>query len=76
MSMSFKDRYVIAPGFESMFDQKDLKDILFHEALIIQMKILSAMENSFTHPISKKDLASKLNTSPSYITQLYRGDNL
>lgn len=76
MIMSFKRKFDIAPGFEKMFEHTSAKDSIEHGAKIIQMKILSAMENAFSHPITKKELAIKLNTSASYITQLYRGDKL
>lgn len=75
-NMTFKKKYTIAHGFEKMFEMKDGREEHLHDAKIIQMKILIALEDSFTTPISKKELAVKLNTSPSYITQLYRGDKL
>lgn len=76
MSMTFKKKFSIAPGFERMFEFDNEVDSWVHDAKIIQMKILNAMENSVAMPETKKELAKKLNTSASYITQLYRGDKL
>ena len=41
------------------------------------MRFLSELEKlNCEKPLKKKDLAKAINTSPSYITQLYRGDKL
>jgi len=59
-----------------MFEFESLKEELLHDAKIIQMKILHALAEYLTEPIIKKELAQLLETSPSYITQLYNGDKL
>lgn len=74
--MNFKKKYKIAPGFEKMFEFESPKDELLHDAKILQMKILHALAEYLTEPITKKELAQLLETSPSYITQLYNGDKL
>ena len=74
--MNFSKKYKIAPGFEKMFEFESPKEELLHNAKIIQMKILHALADFLTEPITKKELAQMLHTSPSYITQLYNGDKL
>lgn len=74
--MNFSKKYKIAPGFEKMFEFESTKEELLHDAKIIQMKILHALTEYLTEPITKKELAQLLETSPSYITQLYNGDKL
>ena len=76
MTMNFSKKYKIAPGFEKMFEFESPKEELLHDAKIIQMKILHALTEYLTEPITKKELAQLLETSPSYITQLYNGDKL
>jgi plasmid maintenance system antidote protein VapI len=74
--MNFSKKYKIAPGFEKMFEFESPNEELLHDAKIIQMKILHALAEYLTEPITKKELAQLLETSPSYITQLYNGDKL
>ena len=74
--MNFSKKYKIAQGFEKMFEFESPKEELLHDAKIIQMKILHALAEYLTQPITKKELAQLLETSPSYITQLYNGDKL
>jgi transcriptional regulator with XRE-family HTH domain len=75
--MKFKDKYNIAPEFESLFTSKSKEDELEHEAKMIMFRFLSEFEKlNCDKPIKKKDLAKAINTSASYITQLYRGDKL
>jgi plasmid maintenance system antidote protein VapI len=76
MTMNFSKKYKIATGFEKMFEFESLKEELLHDAKIIQMKILHALAEYLIEPITKKELAQLLETSPSYITQLYNGDKL
>ena len=45
-----------------------------HDSKILMFKFLSIIENEMAlRNMSKKELANQLNTSPSYITQLFRG---
>lgn len=75
--MKFKDKYNIAPEFESLFTSKSKEDELEHEAKMIMFRFLSELEKlNSEKPLKKKDLAKAINTSASYITQLYRGDKL
>jgi len=75
--MKFKDKYTVSNEFENLFSFKDEKEELDHEAHIIMFRFLSELENfSGTKSLKRKELAAKLGVSPSYITQLYKGDKL
>lgn len=74
--MKFKDRYNIAPEFESLFAFKNENEEIEHEAKMIMTRFLSEIEKLHDAPIVKKDLAKKLGTSASFITQLFNGDKL
>lgn len=75
--MKFKEKYDIAPKFEALFSFKSAAEELEHEAQMIMFRFLSELEkiNSET-PIKKKELAKKIGTSASFITQLYQGNKL
>jgi hypothetical protein len=75
--MKFKDKYDIAPEFENLFSFKTKEEELEHEAKMIMFRFLSELEKLNTEkPIKKKELANAINTSASFITQLYQGDKL
>jgi len=75
--MKFKDKYEISPEFESLFSFKTKEEELEHEAKMIMFRFFSELENfAGQHPIKKKELAKAIQTSASYITQLYQGDKL
>jgi len=53
---------------------KNVEGKVEHDAKILMFKFLSIVEQEMKiRNMTKKDLAHKLNTSPSYITQLFRG---
>ena len=75
--MKFKDKYNIDPEFESVFTEKNKEEELEHEAKMIMFRFLNELEKlNPEKPLKKKDLAQAINTSASFITQLYRGDKL
>jgi transcriptional regulator with XRE-family HTH domain len=76
--MKFKDKYVISKEFENLFSFQDEKEELDHEARMLMFRFLSEIEknNIGSKILKNKDLAKKLGVSPSYITQLLRGDKL
>lgn len=75
--MKFKDKYDIAPEFENLFSFKNKEEELEHEAKMIMFRFLSELDKLFAEkPIRKKELAEAINTSASFVTQLYRGDKL
>ncbi|MCA6387341.1 MAG: helix-turn-helix domain-containing protein [Cytophagales bacterium] len=75
--MKFKEKYDIAPEFENLFAFKNKEEELEHEAKMIMFRFLSELDKLFAEkPILKKELAKAINTSASFITQLYQGDKL
>jgi len=75
--MKFKEKYNINPEFKNLFTPQSKEEEFEHEAKMIMMRFLSELEKlNCEKPLKKKDLAKAINTSPSYITQLYRGDKL
>lgn len=75
--MKFKDKYNVAPEYETLFDFKNKEEELEHEAKMIMFRFLSELEKlSGENPIKKKELAKAIATSPSFVTQLYQGDKL
>jgi plasmid maintenance system antidote protein VapI len=77
MNTKLNKDFVIAPGFEKLFEFETADDANIHQAKIIMMKFLHEMEKSLgKQPLKKKELAAILGVSPSYVTQLYNGDKL
>ena len=76
--MRYKDKYKISKEFEGLFTFSDEKEELDHEAYMIMFRFLSEIEKYQVagKDLKKKELASKLGVSPSYITQLFNGDKL
>ena len=67
-SRELKARFDKIMAFESNEDQ------LEHESKILMFKFLSLIEHEMEKSeMSKKELAELLNTSASYITQIFRG---
>jgi transcriptional regulator with XRE-family HTH domain len=75
--MNLKNKYKVNPEFEDLFSFADKDDELEHEAKMIMFRFLSELEKMAEDgKIKKKDLAKKIGTSASYITQLFNGDKL
>lgn len=75
--MNFKNKYKVSPEFAHLFSFKDDQEKIEHEAKMLMFSFLSALEKlNGGKPIKRKDLAKAIKTSPSYVTQLYRGDKL
>jgi transcriptional regulator with XRE-family HTH domain len=75
--MKFKEKFNINAEFEGLFTEKSKEEELEHEAKMIMFRFLNELEKmNSDNPIKKKDLAKAINTSASFITQLYRGDKL
>lgn len=76
--MKFKEKYTISKEFKDLFTFQDEKEELDHEAHMIMFRFLSEVEeyHSGGKNIKRNELASKLKVSPSYITQLFKGDKL
>lgn len=75
--MKFKEKYNINPEFESIFEFNSEKDELKHDAKILMFRFLSEIEKlSDNGKLAKKELAAAINTSGSFITQLFKGDKI
>jgi len=68
MNTKLKNEFKKAIKFSNQEDKAE------HDSKILMFKFLSIIEDEMIlRNMSKKDLANHLNTSPSYITQLFRG---
>lgn len=74
--MKLNDKFTVNPEFEDLFSFQSKEEEIEHEATMIMFRFLSELEKKNGKPMKKKDLAKALETSPSYITQLFRGDKL
>ena len=74
--MKFKEKYNINSDFEDLFSFNSKEEELEHEAKMIMFRFLSELEKLNGKPIKKKELAKAIETSPSFITQLYQGDKI
>jgi transcriptional regulator with XRE-family HTH domain len=75
--MNLKNKYNVSPEFEELFTFSGKEEELEHEAKMIMFRFLSELEKmADAGKIKKKDLAKKIGTSASYITQLFNGDKL
>jgi ribosome-binding protein aMBF1 (putative translation factor) len=77
MKSSNKGYKEIAVAFNSVLSFDNEQDQLELEAKIIMAKFLERIQEIADQKgLKKKDLAQKIGTSASYITQLYRGHKL
>lgn len=77
MKSSNKGYKEIAVAFNSVLSFDNEQDQLELEAKIIMAKFLDRIQEIADQKgLKKKDLAQKIGTSASYITQLYRGHKL
>lgn len=75
MNTSMNKKFKVAKGYEKLFNHTNEEEKFKHRARMIMMMILQETEKNIGD-ISKKELAEKLGTSASYITQLYKGDKI
>ena len=60
--------------FNELLEFDNEEDQLEHQTQMLMFKFLSIVDQEMeTRNISRKDLAELLGTSPSYITQIFRG---
>jgi len=65
----------IKSDLNSIFNSKTESQIIERDALMLQANFLSEIERlSKEKGINRKDIALKIRTSPSYLTQVFRGD--
>lgn len=61
---------------DSLFEFKSEKEELKHEAYMLMFKFLSEIERITEYTVQKKDLAKALNSSRSFVSQLFSGEKL
>ena len=77
MSTSLKNKKGIQKAFRSLLEPASMEEKLELETVILSARFLSAIEQVCqSRNILKKDLAQMIGTSPSYITQLFRGNKI
>lgn len=65
----------IKDRLQSLKTLKSEEQLIERDSLIMQANYLSEIERiSKENGFSRKDLAEKINISPSYLTQVFRGD--
>ncbi len=73
--MKFKEKFDVAPEFESLLEFKSKKAEFDHEAQMLMFKFLSEIDKyRQIQGVSKKALAAGVGTSQAYITQLFNGN--
>lgn len=77
MNTNLKNKEAIQDAFNDLFAFEDDKEEIKHKAHILMFRFLSEIEEiTEERKLKKKDLAKIIGTSPSYVTQLFRGDKL
>ena len=72
--MNLKNKKEIQKSFAGLVDPEDKAISLAMETRLLMYRFLSEVEKiSEERGISRKELAKMIGTSPSFITQLYRG---
>lgn len=67
----------IQDSFDQLSDQLSEQDKLENDANLLMFRFLSIIEDKCEAlGLNRKQLAQKVGTSPSYITQLFQGDKL
>lgn len=75
--MKFKEKYDVNEEDQNLFEFKSKEEEYEHEAKMLMFKFLSEIEKiNDSKKSSKKQLATAIGTSASYITQLYNGNKL
>lgn len=77
MNTKLNKKYIVNKEFEQFFTHKSKQDKENHEAQMFSFKILSEVQKICdAQNISRKELAQRVNTSASFITQLFTGKKL
>ena len=65
----------IKSGINALFNSKTEDQLIERDALMLQANYLSEIERLTKEKgINRKDIAVRIKTSPSYLTQVFRGD--
>jgi len=74
--MDIKEKYVLNSEFDALFDLPGQKQEEV-DALVLAAQFLAVVSETLdARKLSRKDFASLLGTSASWLTQLFRGDKL
>jgi transcriptional regulator with XRE-family HTH domain len=74
--MKLTENYIVAKDFERLFDFSE-KDQLSLDALWIAAQFLGKVQDEMDiQQMTRKELATRIGTSASWLTQLFRGDKL
>lgn len=74
--MEMNGKYIVAEGYESLFDFDEVNQIEL-DALWIAAQFLSKIQEVMSQQkMTRKELATKIGTSASWLTQVFRGDKL
>ncbi len=77
MTTKLKNNEKIKSAYNQLFGQMTNQDKLENQAGLLMFRFLSIIETKSEElGWSRKELAEKIGTSASYITQLFRGDKL
>lgn len=77
MTTKLKNSKEIKDAFDKLSNQLSSKEKLENDASLLMFRFLSIIEEKCAVlGLTRKQLAEKVGTSASYITQLYRGDKL
>lgn len=77
MNTKLKTNKEIQEAFDQLSVELSEQDKLENDANILMFRFLSIIEKKCEIlGLNRKQLAKKIGTSPSFITQLYRGDKL
>jgi predicted RNase H-like HicB family nuclease/ribosome-binding protein aMBF1 (putative translation factor) len=77
MSTTLNNKKTIQEAFQNLLEPASREEKLELETLMLSTKFLSEIERVCqNNNIRKKDLAGMIGTSPSFITQLFRGNKI
>lgn len=77
MNTKLNNKYIVNKEFEQLFTHNSIQDKENHEAQMFSFKFLSEVQKICdVRNISRKELAQKVKTSASFITQLFTGKKL
>ncbi len=67
----------IEQAFDDLFASRSAEEVIEDEAALLMFRFLSIIETKRKKlRWTRRQLAEKIGTSPSYLTQLFRGDKL